>query len=38
LEEITQDFEVLGFQIDNEEWEKFVIGREYAAFLIIKKI
>ncbi|PIY07999.1 MAG: hypothetical protein COZ18_14495 [Flexibacter sp. CG_4_10_14_3_um_filter_32_15] len=37
LEEITKDFEVLGFQTDNEEWENFVIGKEYAAFLITKK-
>ena len=37
LEEITKDFEILGFQTENEEWEKFVIGKEYAAFLIIKK-
>lgn len=37
LEEITKDFEVLGFRIDNEEWENFVIGEEYTAFLITKK-
>lgn len=37
LAEIESDFIVLGYN-KNEEWEKFVVGEDYEAFLLTKKI
>lgn len=37
LDEITKDFKVFGFRTDNAEWENFVLGEDYEAFLITKK-
>jgi hypothetical protein len=36
LEEIKEDFIVLGYTKD-EQWEEFVIGEDYEAFLLTKK-
>ena len=36
LAEIETDFIVLGYT-KNEEWEKFIVGEDYEAFLITKK-
>ncbi len=36
LAEIEADFIVLGYT-KNEEWEKFIVGEDYEAFLLTKK-
>ena len=36
LAEIETDFIVLGYT-KNEEWEKFVVGEDYEAFLLRKR-
>jgi len=38
IEEIKTDFEVYGLTTDTNKWEEFIIGEDYEAFLIIKKI
>jgi hypothetical protein len=37
LAEIEEDFIILGYT-KSEEWEKFVVGEDYEAFLLTKKI
>ena len=37
LADIEIDFIVLGYN-KNEEWEKFIVGEDYEAFLLTKKI
>lgn len=37
LEEIKEDFKVFGLTIDENEWEEFIVGEDYEAFLITKK-
>ncbi len=36
LDEITKDFNVFGLRTDNLEWETFVLGEDYEAFLITR--
>jgi len=36
LAEISEDFYIFGFTKD-EQWEKFIVGEDYEAFLITKK-
>ena len=37
LSEIQDDFKVFGLWIDDNDWEDFVVGEDYKAFLITKK-
>lgn len=37
LAEIQEDFKVFGLKIDTNEWEEFIVGEDYNAFLITKK-
>jgi len=37
LEEIKTDFEVYGLTTDTNNWEEFITGEDYEAFLITKK-
>lgn len=37
IEEIKVDFDVYGLSTETSEWEEFVIGEDYLAFLITKK-
>lgn len=36
LAEISEDFKVFGLN-GNGEWEKFIVGEDYEAFLLTKK-
>lgn len=36
LDEIKRDFNVFGLRADNLEWETFVLGEDYEAFLITR--
>lgn len=37
LVEIQADFKVFGLSIEDNEWEEFIVGEDYDAFLITKK-
>ncbi len=37
LAEIQKDFKVFGLRVTDDEWEKFIVGEDYSAFLITKK-
>ena len=37
LAEISIDFRVFGLTIDTNQWEEFITGEDYEAFLITKK-
>lgn len=37
LAEIKEDFAIFGLTIDQNNWEEFIIGKDYEAFLITKK-
>ncbi len=37
LAEIQTDFRVFGLSIESNEWEEFIVGEDYYAFLITKK-
>lgn len=37
LEEIKNDYKVFGLRIEDNEWEEFIIGEDYTAFMITKK-
>lgn len=37
LAEIQKDFKVFGLTIEDNEWEEFIVGEDYHAFLITKK-
>ena len=37
LAEIQTDFRVFGLSIESNEWEEFIVGEDYDAFLITKK-
>ena len=37
LVEIQADFRVFGLRIEDNEWEEFIVGEDYDAFLITKK-
>ena len=37
LAEIQTDFRVFGLRIEDNEWEEFIVGEDYDAFLITKK-
>ncbi len=38
IEEIKSDFDVFGFITETNTWEDFIVGEDYEAFLITKKI
>lgn len=35
--EIQADFMVFGLRLEDNEWEEFIVGEDYDAFLITKK-
>ena len=37
IEEIKVDFDVYGLSVETNEWEEFLIGEDYLAFLVTKK-
>lgn len=37
LAEIQEDFRVFGLRVIDYEWEEFIVGEDYSAFLITKK-
>jgi len=37
LAEIKEDFAIFGLTIEQNNWEEFIIGKDYEAFLITKK-
>lgn len=37
IEEIKVDFDVYGLNAETDEWEEFIIGEDYLAFLVTKK-
>jgi len=37
LEEIKEDFKVYGLTIEGNDWDEFIAGEDYDAFLITKK-
>ena len=37
LVKIQTDFRVFGLRIEDNEWEEFIVGEDYDAFLITKK-
>ena len=37
IEEIKIDFDVYGLSVETNEWEEFLIGEDYLAFLVTKK-